>query len=225
MSDKFFTPDEAIETCIRDGIQGISVGLAKKLQAERDSLRAALAEKEKEMREELDHWKSEHYRVHCLNQVMLTHDQVNELIAAQVQEIKELREKHEHELAFQKANEDETKSHALYWRRLHEQSHSLYEAAALSNSTLAGNFAIRLDEERKTIAAKDAIIAEQAAVIEAAGKELVWIVGGHAKYHTEKHCSECPCSGCHETADSYARAAGRILASFPAPKPAAPEDR
>ncbi len=34
------------------------------------------------MREERDHWKSEHYRVHCLNQVMLTHDQANELLAA-----------------------------------------------------------------------------------------------------------------------------------------------
>jgi hypothetical protein len=39
MSEKI-TPDEAIEECLRIGAQGISLGLAKQLQAERDSLRA-----------------------------------------------------------------------------------------------------------------------------------------------------------------------------------------
>jgi FtsZ-binding cell division protein ZapB len=36
---EFLTPDEAIEICIRDGVNGISVGLAKELRAERDALR------------------------------------------------------------------------------------------------------------------------------------------------------------------------------------------
>lgn len=37
------TPDQAIAECLKFGIQGISLGLAKQLQAERDSLRAAIA--------------------------------------------------------------------------------------------------------------------------------------------------------------------------------------
>src|SRR4051812_40628290 len=42
MSDRI-TPDEAIDSCLLLGAQGISLGLAKQLQAERDALRAELA--------------------------------------------------------------------------------------------------------------------------------------------------------------------------------------
>ena len=38
------TTDEAINECLKLGAQGISLGLAKQLQAERDTLRAQLAE-------------------------------------------------------------------------------------------------------------------------------------------------------------------------------------
>lgn len=43
MSEKI-TPDEAIEFAVKEGAQGISLGLAKALQAERDSLRSRLTD-------------------------------------------------------------------------------------------------------------------------------------------------------------------------------------
>lgn len=39
---EFCTPDEAIQIAIENGVAGISLGLAKELQAERDQLRKQL---------------------------------------------------------------------------------------------------------------------------------------------------------------------------------------
>ena len=43
------TPDEAIEEAIKVGAQGISLGLAKELQSERDSLTAEIARQAERM--------------------------------------------------------------------------------------------------------------------------------------------------------------------------------
>ncbi len=46
---EYITPDEAIVEALKVGAQGISLGLAKQLQAERDRLRAEVARREKEV--------------------------------------------------------------------------------------------------------------------------------------------------------------------------------
>ena len=48
MNDKI-TPDEAINECLKLGAQGISLGLAKQLQAERDALLKAYRAKCEEL--------------------------------------------------------------------------------------------------------------------------------------------------------------------------------
>ncbi len=68
-----------------------------------------------------------------------------------------------------------------------------------------------MTEEQKTTANFLLAMAAKDDTISKLRRSLEWIVNYNAKYHTDLHCRECPCPGCHMMADDYARYALRAL--------------